>query len=150
MVEKGSWDNGWFIPEGKFDWNAIDRFEIVAEHHDLAGIWLWFDNLLITDLDTAQVLVDSIYEVPTCLAYPSEEAQTIRIYQNPVHEHIYIESKHQEDLNFELFNMLGEKIISGILRQDAFMDVGYLQTRLYLLRISDDVNPGIFFRNKWY
>ncbi|MBR9998305.1 MAG: hypothetical protein KFF73_05005 [Cyclobacteriaceae bacterium] len=44
----------------------------------------------------------------------------------------------------ELFSMWG----SGILRQDAFMDVGHLQTGLYLLRISDDVNPGIFFRIK--
>ena len=48
LEEKGSWDNGWFNPEGKFDWKAIDRFEIVAEHQSLNGITFAFDELNLT------------------------------------------------------------------------------------------------------
>lgn len=47
--EQGSWDNGWFNPQGDFDWAAVDRFEIVSEHHDLKGIQFWFDNIRIVD-----------------------------------------------------------------------------------------------------
>ena len=53
FYEQGSWDNNtWYNPVGAFDWTAVDRFEIVAEHSDLAGIDFWFDNLDISDRDT--------------------------------------------------------------------------------------------------
>ena len=29
--EHGSWDNGWFNPQGLFDWTGVDRFEIVSD-----------------------------------------------------------------------------------------------------------------------
>ena len=32
-----------------FNWAAVDRFEIVAEYHDLAGMQFWFDSLRVTD-----------------------------------------------------------------------------------------------------
>ncbi len=47
--EKGSWDNNaWFNPIGAFDWTATDRLEIVAEHMDLTGIEIYFDEISIT------------------------------------------------------------------------------------------------------
>ncbi|KAF0131884.1 MAG: putative glycoside hydrolase family protein [Bacteroidetes bacterium] len=56
FTEQGSWDNGqWYNPQGLFDWSAVDRFEIVAEHASLDGQKIWFDNIFITELDTAQV-----------------------------------------------------------------------------------------------
>jgi endoglucanase len=48
--EHGSWDGGWFNPAGKFDWTAIDRFEIVPEYGDLDGIHFYFDNIRIISL----------------------------------------------------------------------------------------------------
>ncbi len=45
--EEGSWDNGWYEPEGKFDWKAIDEFNIVAEYKDLTGAGFWFDDIKI-------------------------------------------------------------------------------------------------------
>jgi endoglucanase len=54
--ERGSWDNGsWFNPEGKFDWTKIDRFEISTEYAGTTGKELWFDNIHVTQLDTAIV-----------------------------------------------------------------------------------------------
>ena len=47
--EQGSWDDGWFTPAGKFDWTAVDKFEIVAEYGNLEGIHFYFDNIRIVD-----------------------------------------------------------------------------------------------------
>ena len=48
--DSGSWDNGaWFNPRGAFDWSAVDRFEIVAEHHSLAGMQFGFDEICVKD-----------------------------------------------------------------------------------------------------
>jgi endoglucanase len=47
FTEHGAWDGVWFTPEGLYDWTAVDRFEIVSEHHDLAGIGFWFDRLQV-------------------------------------------------------------------------------------------------------
>jgi endoglucanase len=56
LEEKGSWDNNtWYNPQGKFDWSAIDRFEISIEDAGTIGKQIWFDNIHITDLDTAIV-----------------------------------------------------------------------------------------------
>ncbi len=47
LAEHGAWDNGWFNPQGLFDWTAVDRFEIFSEHHDLAAIGVWLDHLQV-------------------------------------------------------------------------------------------------------
>jgi endoglucanase len=48
FTEQGSWDdNAWFNPQGLFDWTDVDRFEIAAEHLDLAGMEFWFDDIRI-------------------------------------------------------------------------------------------------------
>ncbi len=49
FIEGGSWDNGWYAPQGAFDWTAVDQFQIVAEHLDLTGMQFWFDNIQIMD-----------------------------------------------------------------------------------------------------
>lgn len=54
FVEHGAWDGIWHEPEGLFDWSDIDRFELVAEHHDLDGRSFSFDDLrLVAPDDTA-------------------------------------------------------------------------------------------------
>lgn len=56
LEEKGSWDNNtWYNPQGKFDWSATDRFEISIEEAGTTGTQIWFDNIHITDRDTAIV-----------------------------------------------------------------------------------------------
>jgi hypothetical protein len=45
--EYGVYDNGWHEPNGKFDWSAIDRFEIASENQDLKNKKLWFDQIEI-------------------------------------------------------------------------------------------------------
>ena len=63
--ETGGWDGQWYLPEGKFDWSRIDRFEIVAENSDLTGS-IFFDNIHVTNKDTAKVyeqMIDSTTSV---------------------------------------------------------------------------------------
>ena len=55
FVEGGSWDNGWFNPEGKFDWQAVEQFQIVAEHHDFKGRTLFIDHVRIVDPKAVKV-----------------------------------------------------------------------------------------------
>ena len=45
--ETGSWDNTWFNPEGKFDWKAVDRMEIISEFNALGTQKIWFDEIRI-------------------------------------------------------------------------------------------------------
>jgi endoglucanase len=47
FVDRGSWDNAWFNPQGAFNWAAVDRFEIVAEYHDFVGMQFWFDDIRV-------------------------------------------------------------------------------------------------------
>jgi len=47
FTEHGAWEGSWFNAQGLFDWTAVDRLEIVSEHHDLAGITFWFDQLQV-------------------------------------------------------------------------------------------------------
>ena len=54
--ERGAWDyNTWYNPEGKFDWKAVDKLEISTEYPVNPVNQIWFDNILVTDLDTAIV-----------------------------------------------------------------------------------------------
>jgi endoglucanase len=48
FVDRGSWDGVWLTPRGLFDWCAVDRFEIVSEYHDFAGMQFWFDDIRVT------------------------------------------------------------------------------------------------------
>jgi endoglucanase len=56
MEEKGSWDDGWYEPDGKFQWPAIDRLEIVAEQSTLVGVELFFDDIQLMGEEITVVL----------------------------------------------------------------------------------------------
>lgn len=72
--EKGSWDNAWYEPAGKFDWSAIDRIEIVPEHQSMAGVTLWLDDIRI---DGEPI------EIPTSNEAGITRAEGLSVYPNP-------------------------------------------------------------------
>ncbi len=54
--ERGSWDNGsWYNAAGLFDWTRVDGFQVSTEYSGTSGKEIWFDNIYITNLDTAVV-----------------------------------------------------------------------------------------------
>ena len=74
LQEKGSWDNAWFNPENKFDWSAVDRFEIVAEQKALTGIQFFFDDIEVSGEEIPEVLD----------AEGRKTIMDVRIYPNPI------------------------------------------------------------------
>jgi len=48
MEETGAWVSStqkWLPSQKKFSWGDIKRLEIVAEHGDMKGIHVWFDDI---------------------------------------------------------------------------------------------------------
>ncbi len=83
FTEMGSYDNGtWYSPVGLYDWTAVDRFDIVAESADLTGKEFWFDNIVITDLDTSSIWVNNALNVG--LFREVNTKGKLLIYPNPV------------------------------------------------------------------
>lgn len=73
FIDIGSWDNAWFNSTNSFDWAAVERFQIVAEHMALTGKEFWFDNIRISEPGTVDVppipVIESgvkAYPVPAC------------------------------------------------------------------------------------
>lgn len=61
FTEHGSWDNGqWYNPEGLFDWTAVDRLAIVAEHEPLDGVQLDLDDIRISDPNADAVCMEDV------------------------------------------------------------------------------------------
>jgi len=142
LIEKGSWDNSWYEPEGKYDWTAVDRFEIVAEHHDLEGIKVWFDNLMITDQDTAKIHETGIFEEPTGLQGMAGPTVSFKIYPNPVHHSFYLENAAGGELNFEILNGQGKKVVSGKASPGIPVEISHLEGGIYILHIFDAFTSG--------
>jgi len=85
FTEQGAWDNNqWYEPEGKFDWTKVERFEIVAEHHDLKGIDFYFDNIRVVNPKLQGVRREKFAPSQFCLLqnYPNpfNPVTTIRFY----------------------------------------------------------------------
>jgi endoglucanase len=102
LEEKGSWDNAWFNPEGKFDWSAIDRFEIVAEQKALTGIEFFFDDIQVSGEEIPEVLD----------AEEGKKIMNVRIYPNPISPDTKIEYflPESEYTNVAIYNSQGQCI----------------------------------------
>jgi endoglucanase len=111
FTEQGAWDNGnWYNPEGKFDWSAIDRFEIVAEHGPMDNKEVWFDNIFITDLDTATVLETGTLGLPPEMV--AMKANNLIISPNPMNLETQIHYDLSENchVGLSIFDLNGVKI----------------------------------------
>jgi endoglucanase len=53
FVEHGSWEDGWFNPEGLFDWTNINKLEISPEDIALTNDTVWLDNIKIIESQQA-------------------------------------------------------------------------------------------------
>lgn len=102
MEEKGAWDNEWFEAEGKFDWSAIDRFEIVAEQKALIGVEFSFDEIKLSG-----------EEIPVVLgAAKKQHSFNFSIYPNPAspYAEIAFDIAHPGQTQLAIYNRQGQKI----------------------------------------
>ncbi|MEZ5045123.1 MAG: cellulase family glycosylhydrolase [Saprospiraceae bacterium] len=126
--EHGAWDNGWFNPIGAFDWTAIDRLEIVAEHSPMTGRNLWFDNIQITNVDPTIVSAQHI----------AVSTLDVKIYPNPVSTNLIMEKEDGEtSLPYELLDSYGRVRFKGILQSKSVLPVQKLPNGPYWISFQD-------------
>jgi endoglucanase len=108
--ERGSWDNNtWYNAAGMFDWSAIDRFEISTEYAGISGSQLWFDNIHITNRDTAIVRESGTMGIEKI----SEQAGIhLKINPNPMNFYTTISYtlSNESHVSVSIFTIAGIKI----------------------------------------
>jgi len=106
FFDGGSWDNAWYPPIGAFDWKAVDRFDITAEYTSMAGRSVWFDNIQITNMDTAQI-------INTGLNNPNmNQLSSLKVFPNPVKTSATINYSlsHSQQVYVSIYTVSGQKI----------------------------------------
>lgn len=118
FTEHGSWDNGqWYNPEGLFDWESVDRFEIVAEYASLDGQKIWLDNIFLTELDTAQV-----HETATLgLSTDIHEALILNAFPNPFNKKIVFTfaTSPKESFTLSIYSISNQKVVDLLFEETA-------------------------------
>lgn len=137
FTEQGAWDGEWFNPEGKFDWAAIDRFEIVAEQQAFGDARLWFDNIHITNADTAQVLVTTEYN-DIITAIPAADDVAVHVYPNPTQSTLIIRCPSPQPLDGRLMNVSGKVVWAQTVSGTTELSVQHLPAGLYFLHLTDE------------
>jgi endoglucanase len=110
FTERGAWDNStWYNPEGKFDWTEVDVFEISTEWTGILGKDLWFDNLYISNLDTAVVRVNEASIINEIPAYGNIK---LAVFPNPMKNHTVITSvfSPKDPVDADVYSITGIKI----------------------------------------
>lgn len=99
--ETGSWDNAWFTPEGKFDWKAVDRLEIISEFNALGTQKIWFDDIRVNGTPLTGVSDK-----------PKSSESKARVFPNPFSESTTIEYSLTESgrVVVAIYDLAGRKI----------------------------------------
>lgn len=127
FIEHGSWDNEtWYNPEGAFDWSAIDRFAIVAEHGTLNGRELWFDQIQIAKEGTTAVLPTAAPEL------------NIKVFPNPVRHVLQLQTDFVGLTDVELFNAQGKRLVQQQFTGHAQVNFRSYPAGLYWLRFRNE------------
>jgi endoglucanase len=143
FTERGAWDNNtWYNPEGKFDWTKVDVFEISTEWIGIIGKDIWFDNIYLSNLDTAIVRVNDATYI-----YENHAYNDIRVgaSPNPMKNFTNITSviRPENPVNAEVYSITGIKIRTLL---KGYISPGPLQ--IYWDGCGDngsEVVPGIYF-----
>lgn len=135
LAELGAWYNNWYNPQGKFDWKAIDRIEIVAENGALGKGRFWFDNIQVTDQDTAQIFDTSVFVDNTGYNPIRADMNTVRTYPNPAEDFLNIETSGIEPVNYQVSDFQGRIFSIGKLTQRAKLNVSGFPDGIYFLHV---------------
>ncbi len=135
FTESGAWEDGvWYNPQGLFDWTSIDRFEIVAEQGGLQGVHFWFDNIQVTNLDTALVYETGVFSSTQELLKKTE----LVVAPNPAKDFIALKSDAQLPVQWQLIDQLGRVVRRGGFTQAATVDISTLPPGWYGLHWKTD------------
>ena len=135
--EGGAWDNAWYEPQGLFDWTNIDRLEIVAEYSPFGDTKVWFDNLHISNQDTAQIFDTSVFD-ENAVSSPIElDPDQFNIYPNPANTYIKVSSLFPDILSVDLMDQTGRILLKKEFHHQLEIDLSSYSKGIYLLRIKD-------------
>ncbi|MCX6224740.1 MAG: cellulase family glycosylhydrolase [Bacteroidia bacterium] len=133
MAELGGWyNNNWQNPQGKFDWKAIDRIEIVAESGPIGKGRFWFDNIQITDQDTAQIFDNSEF---TGYDPIMAMVKTVQAWPNPAADYLFIATTAIDPVAFQVIDLQGRMVSTGNLAGQARLDISEFPDGSYFLRV---------------
>ncbi|TSA35105.1 MAG: T9SS C-terminal target domain-containing protein [Porphyromonadaceae bacterium] len=135
LAELGAWYNNWYNPQGKFDWKAIDRIEIVAENGALGKGRFWFDNIQITDQDTAQIFDTSVFVDNTGYNQIQAELNNVHAWPNPAVDFLNIETSGIQPVNYQVLDFQGRVMSIGSLTQRAKLNVSAFTDGIYFLQV---------------
>lgn len=71
------------------------------------------------------------------------ETDPIKIYPNPASNYLYISFNEQQDLNVEIYNILGQILTCQTLTQNSTIDVSNLPEGTYIIKLSSKDHSSI-------
>jgi endoglucanase len=114
MKETGAWDEAWSNPRAKFDWTSIAYLQIRNEQKALpTNSKFWFDNIVVTNLDTAEVYdTTKLVEPPKTFSVLNNDLNDFKIYPNPTKQQTTISYQLLSEgfVDFSIYNVLGQKV----------------------------------------
>ena len=130
FTDAGSWDNAWFNSQKKFDWKAVDKFQIVAEQMDLIGKEFWFDDIRIVRGSS-----------PLTGNKEIESQSEVTIFPNPAASsfHIDFTLSKQENVKVELYDLNG-RLIQILVNEN--LPVGF--NRKYVQLNNSQIKSGMY------
>ncbi len=137
MKETGAWYEDWYNPRGEYDWSDVDQFEIVPEEKALGSSHLYFDNIHITDLDTAQVYPDTTGGSVSYHQHIFKKSITVKAYPNPCHGELTLFSDNQEELRYSLWDLNGRELQNGPFYKEERLNLSYLHDGIYILQFNN-------------
>ena len=147
LYESGAWYESWYNPRGEYDWSAVDRFEIVPEVTDLGDDHLYFDNIHITNMDTARVNPDTISQNVSIHPGHTSEPYALEVFPNPSSGELNLHCPKSGVLYYTLRDLNGRELQKGSFCEHTRLDLtGYIDG-LYILQVNN--GKGLHLHRKF-
>ncbi len=135
FTEHGAWENDtWYNPIGAFDWKAVDRFEVVANDKALPNTKMWFDNIQITNLDTAKIYDKSVL---TNLTKPVFSQTDWNAFPNPASNYVIVEVPEIGKLEVQIYDGLGRLAFGSTINGSDKIGLPAIAPGWYTIQLFD-------------
>ncbi|KUG25569.1 hypothetical protein ASZ90_004607 [hydrocarbon metagenome] len=140
FYETGSWDNGWYNPQGLFDWGNVNLFEIVDEFGNLSQNEIFIDEIKIFDPNSTGI-EEEIF---------AKEFKLFQNYPNPFNPTTKIKfsipsygiNKQSEKITLRIYDILGKEIKTLVNHQlrpgiyEVEFNASYLASGVYIYKLT--------------
>ncbi len=139
--EKGAWYDGtWYNPDNRFNWSEVDRLEIVPEAKALGDAHLYFDNIHLTDRDTATVRQDitGLEFIAPPFSQADISLPKVQIYPNPTSGYVVFHTGSSQPVNIRLLDPVGRVVLTRRVHLRHQLELSFLPDGLYIAKFSND------------